>query len=251
MPCSRYVASRFETGLSLRRFGKSALVILWQLTTTLSAAAHGQTPERATPGELLTTDPKAFVQWLETARPAPLTAQARAHVLSVLPPQGEITRLNGSGARKVAAVRRLLQGMGQDLTHDIKVVEAPIPRVGVYERTVILISGTALALLEPEELQALAAHEIGHEYFSAEYERASELKNKQRLRELELVCDAVALVTLERLHLDPSRLMAAVKKVTRYNRQHFGEAVDESGYPALSLRGTFAREVTEWFARGS
>lgn len=68
--------------------------------------------------------------------------------------------------------------------------------------------------------------------------------------ELELVCDAVALVTLERLHIDSSRLMSAVAKVTRYNRQHFGDAVDESGYPTLSQRGTFAREVIEWFARG-
>jgi hypothetical protein len=251
MPNTGHIASRFETGLSLRLFGKKGLVILWQLATTLSAAhAYGQSHEWVTPGELVTTDSKAFLQWLETARPAPLTAQARAHVLSVLPPEGEITRLNGSGRRKVAAVGRLLQVMGRDLTHEIKVVEAPILRVGVYERTVILITETALTLLEAEELQALAAHEIGHEYFTAQYERASELKDKQRLKELELMCDAVALVTLERLHIDPSRLMSAVEKVTRYNRQHFGDAVDESGYPTLSQRGTFARQVIEWFARG-
>ncbi|WP_157899114.1 hypothetical protein [Luteitalea pratensis] len=53
-----------------------------------AAHAYGQPHEWATPGQLLTTDSKAFVQWLETARPAPLTAQAKAHVLTAAPTEG-------------------------------------------------------------------------------------------------------------------------------------------------------------------
>lgn len=91
-------------------------------------------------------------------------------------------------------------------------------RVGVYERAVILMSETALMLLDADELQALVAHDIGHEYFTVEFELASSLKDNQRRKELELLCDAVAIVTLERLHLDPSQLMSAIEKVTRYER---------------------------------
>ena len=47
--------------------------------------------------------------------------------------------------------------------YDIKVIDMRYARVGLYEQAVVLISKPALTLLEPEELQALVAHEMGHE----------------------------------------------------------------------------------------
>lgn len=47
--------------------------------------ASGQSREWTTPAELLTTDSRAFAQWLETAGSTPLTAQAKARALSALP----------------------------------------------------------------------------------------------------------------------------------------------------------------------
>lgn len=140
--------------------------------------------------------------------------------------------------------------MGRDSVYEIKVVDAPLARIGLYERTVVLISNTALALVKADELQALVAHEIGHEYLSADHARASRLGDHSRLKELELLCDAFAIVTLQGLGLDPSRLMAGVEKITRYNRQVFGTAVNETGYPTLSERREFARAVRAWAARG-
>jgi hypothetical protein len=202
----------------------------------------------STPHDLLTADSRAFAEWLDTARPTPLTAEAKARVLNSLPVEGEIKSIDGSGRQKLAALRLLLQATGRDSEYEIKVADVPTLRVGVYERTVILISKTALALLDPEELQAVGAHEIGHEYFTADYERASGQNDKRRLKELELMCDAVALVTLVRLHVNPSRLISAFEKVTRYNRQYRKSAVDESAYPTLSERRTFTHDVIAWLS---
>jgi len=198
--------------------------------------------------DLLATDARAFADWLDSARPTRLTAEAKARVLGSLPTDGEITRINRLGHQKLAALRLLLHATGRDTEYEIKVVNVRTLRVGVYERTVILISETALALLAAEELQAVGAHEIGHEYFTADYERASRQNDKRRLKQLELMCDAVALVTLVRLQFNPSRLISAFEKVTRYNRQYQSGWVDESAYPTLSERRTFARDVIAWLS---
>ena len=215
-------------------------------TATKVVGLNAESHDWAPPRELVKTDSRAFEKWLDTARPEPLPMEVRARVLRTLPTYGEITRLNHRGQRKLLAVRALLQAMGRAPAYDIKVVDVPVLRVGVYARTVILISGPALSVLGPEELQAVAAHEIGHEYFTADYERAYGLRNTERLKELELMCDAIALVTLERLRINPSRLMSAVAKSASYNRLHFGDAMDESAYPTLSERQVFASEVVAW-----
>jgi hypothetical protein len=49
----------------------------------------------------------------------------------------------------------------------------------------------------------LVGHEAGHEYVWAEYERASSARDHARLRELELLCDAIAVVTLHGLGIEP------------------------------------------------
>ena len=65
------------------------------------------------------------------------------------------------------------------------------------------------------------------------------------------MCDAIAIVILDGLGLDPSRLMTGVERITRYNREFRGSAVDERGYPTLSERRAFARALTAWIARAA
>ena len=127
-------------------------------------------------------------------------------------------------------------------------IDIPQARIGLFERSVVFISENALALTDGEDLQALMAHELGHEYIWAEYQRASERRDYTRLKQLELMCDAIAIVILDGLGLDPSRLMTGVEKIARYNREFRGPMVDERGYPTLSERQAFARAVTAWIA---
>jgi predicted SprT family Zn-dependent metalloprotease len=67
---------------------------------------------------------------------------------------------------------------------------------------VIVVSGNVLPLLNQEEFAALVDHEIGHEYVWVEYRRAQNRHDHARIRELELRCDGIAVLTLRRLGLD-------------------------------------------------
>lgn len=215
------------------------------------AVAHlyGQTPLPDTPRELLATDPRAFVEWLQTERPAPVTPRDKARILTALPSEGEVTHLDDAGRQKLAAMNLLLHATDRDSVYDIKVIDVAFARIGVFERTIILVSKSALTLLDAEDLQALVAHEIGHEYLTVERERAFRVRDHRRFKDLELLCDAIAIVTLYRLGLNPSRLMAGVEKITRYNQKLVATAIDDSNYPTVSERRSFAHEITAWIAR--
>ena len=110
---------------------------------------------------------------------------------------------------------------------------------------------TSLDLLNAAELQAMAAHEIGHEYVWIEWNRASSRADRKRLKELELVCDAIAAVTLRQLGMDPSKVIDGVEKVTRFNRERFGSAINEKNYPTLAERRAFARDIIRWLRDSS
>lgn len=240
-------SKRAGTPLSLRLFRWSRSVVLCLVWTALTEAnATGQPLTMLNPRDILATEPAMFAQLLETARPTPVSAAAKARILSSLPPEGEVTNLNASGRRKLAALSQMLRATKRDSVYEIKVVDVPLARIGLYERTVVLISKTALILLDADELQALMAHEIGHEYLWVEHERASRRGDHGRLKELELLCDGIAILTLQGLGLDPSRLIAGVEKITRYNQQVFATAVNESGYPPLAERREFGRAVRAW-----
>ena len=118
--------------------------------------------------------------------------------------------------------------------------------VALHARAIILVSEPALTLLDADELQASVAHEVGHEYVWTERERAFKLADRSRLKDLELVCDAIAIVTLHGLGMDVSRLMTGVQKISRFNRERFGTADNEKDYPTVAERRAFAAAVAAW-----
>ena len=124
--------------------------------------------------------------------------------------------------------------------------ENTITLKGLPPRPTPSVSEPALDLLDREELQALVAHEVGHEYFWSEYFRARRDDDRSLLRTLELLCDGFAIVTLRRAGMDPERLTSALDKVGRYNRDRFGAALNEDHYPAMGERRKFARRLVEW-----
>ena len=195
---------------------------------------------------LLATDPNALARFLETARPKPVSSEDRARVLSTLPPEGEVTDLSASARRKLAALNELLRTSGRESAYEIKVVDVPQAGLALYARSVILVSEAALTLLDADELQASLAHEMGHGYVWTEREQAFQLGDHKRLKDLELVCDAIAIVTLHGLGMDVSRLMSGVEKTSRFNRERFGKANNERDYPTVAERRAFAGAVVAW-----
>jgi hypothetical protein len=98
-------------------------------------------------------------------------------------------------------------------------------------------------------LQALAAHEIGHEYFTVDYESAFRIRDHRRLKDLELLCDAIAIMTVHRLGMNPARLLGAVERITRYNQKLFPTRINGTNYPTIAERRSFSRKVAAWCKR--
>jgi hypothetical protein len=84
-----------------------------------------------------------------------------------------------------------------------------------------------------------------------DYARAFDRNDRRRLNDLELLCDAIAIVTLHELNRNPSRLVTGLEKITRYNWNFFEAEVEWRSYPSLSERRKFARDVTAWLSRAS
>lgn len=174
--------------------------------------------------------------YLDASRPNAISIQEKPRVLESLPPDGEVTDLNASQRRKLAALKPVLRSEARDGVYEVMVFSVPQAWTGLYSRAVLLVSLPALELLTAEELQALAAHEIGHEYHWAERQAAFARRDAKRLRELELAADAIAVHTLVRLGLRPAPLLSALEKMFWHNRERFGVAANEDLYPSLKER---------------
>jgi hypothetical protein len=210
---------------------------------------YAQKPAPTRPHDLVAMDPGAFLEWLEAGRPAPVSPEDKARILSSLPSRGEVTDLNVVALTKLAGLSRVLPATEGSSVYAIKVIDVPQAAIGLHARAVLLISEAALALLSREELQALAAHEMGHEYVWGDYERAVAFSDRNRVKELELLCDAIAIATLHRLGMDSSRLISGIEKISWFNRERFGTADNERNYPTVVERRAFAATIRAWLRR--
>jgi len=179
--------------------------------------------------------------FLERLRPAPIDEHQRLRVLEALPRQGAI-RAGAGDVAKMSLAQNVLAYHTRRGVITFQIIDVPPAFIGLHERTVILVSPPALALVNKEEFAALVAHEIGHEYVWTEYQLAVRRGDSEHVRELELRCDGVAVLTLRRLGLKPERLIRAVEMLTWYNEQRH-LAVDWKEYVSRDERRSFIRAV--------
>jgi len=186
---------------------------------------------------------------LDKARPRPVGLEFKATVLNFLPKEGRISKFKETQLQKLASLDAILQlHQRQSLYERVVFESTPLPFafIGLNHRVALLISDAALDLLDVEELQASVAHEIGHEYVWAEYLEAEKRNDERRLRELELICDGIAILTLRRAGLNPARLLTAAQKITNYNRLSTGPAANAYRYPSMGERNRFAQVIRAW-----
>src|SRR5687767_2150249 len=194
-------------------------------------------------------DPGRIFELFDSVRPAAVSDAERGRILAMLPAEGNKRGLNAAQLGKLAAVRRVLELHRREAVYIIKVIEVPQAAVALHARAVVLVSERALDLLDVDELQALVAHEIGHEYLWGEYLRARRETNQSSLRTLELLCDGFAVITLAHAGVNPDRLTSALEKILRHNRDRFGVARNEDSYPAITERRRFVERLVEWLGR--
>ena len=138
---------------------------------------------------------------LATIRPNPIGAEEKRRALAELPTKGELRPTAGDTA-KLESLRRVLIYHKREAVFEVKVVDVPQAAVVLYARSVVLVSRPALRLVSALELQAIVAHEMGHEFFWEEHARNG--RDARTRHELELRCDAIAILTLLQLGLDPA-----------------------------------------------
>jgi len=114
--------------------------------------------------------------------------------------------------------------------------------VAVPLKTTVLISEEALDLLTAKELQGIVAHELGHEYFWNEWQQARLNKQYEKMQEIELRCDGMAIITMNQLGLDPLHFISAIIKMTK---SHGGPLLNNGYYPPFEERITFIHMMIE------
>ena len=212
--------------------GRSALIAALTLTST---PAFAQLRSTISSQELVGMDPLALARLVDESRPTPVSAAARAQVLAALPTQGVVRDLDDGERRKLAGIAPVLEVAQRGSVYAIVVIDVPDAFVGLHERTVVLISRSALRAMSADELRGALAHEAAHEYVQEEYQRAQAEDRRRRLQDLELVCDILAVMTLRAIGQEARSLPAAIEKLQRFNRFHFGYKVDPD-YPDVMLR---------------
>jgi hypothetical protein len=186
---------------------------------------------------------------LDKVRPKPLAPDLRALIVAALPEQGRIRKLREPLQRKLDSLAGVLRIQERESVYEVCVFHAArsaFAFLGLHERTVLLISDAALDMLDAAELQASVAHEIGHEYVWREYHEALLQHDNRRLKELELYCDGVAILTLRRVGLGPAPLLSAAQKVEKFNSLNTGPAGNGERYPSAAERRKFAFAIVKW-----
>lgn len=174
-------------------------------------------------------------------RPTPVGFDERERILAGLPEHGALepdAEENG----KLTAIEVVLRYHQRNEIFEVKVIDVPQAAIALHARAVLLISRPALRLVSAAELQALVAHEVGHEFFWREYERARERKELRTLQELELKCDGISALTLLELGLDPFLLSRITRKLTRFN-EPLGATANAAEYPTLDERDRFIHYI--------
>lgn len=203
--------------------------------TGLAARVEAQPfPTRA--ADLLALGPDRLLALLERSRPRPATDAVRQAARRLLPEAGDVRELAPPAAAKIRALAPVLRAANRVAIYDITVADVPQAAAGNHLRAVIVVSKPAVDLLSPDELQAIVAHELAHEYVWDAHEEARAHGDQARLRELELVCDALAVLVLRAAGVDDLALPRAIDKITRFNRRRFGEALDAASHPTVDER---------------
>jgi hypothetical protein len=158
-----------------------------------------------------------FDAYLKRVRLPKVSETVKAQALANLA-RGEEVRPSPKMQAKLATLEPILRYHERDTVVEIKVIALPHAFVGLQGRAMLLISEKALSLLTTDELQATVAHEMAHEYFWGKYQEARQRKQYDAMREIELLCDGIAVITLGRLGLDPANLIRGLTRSTTSTR---------------------------------
>jgi hypothetical protein len=188
-------------------------------------------------------DHQAWEGVLKSLRPPPVSADRRARSLALVRKE-DVVEPSRERKAKLDALQPVLAYLERESATEVKLLRLDLAWAGFLEGAAVLISPDALDLLTPAELQSVIAHELAHEYFAGEYDAARAKKDYDTVREIELRCDAVAILTMSGLGLDRGALLSGVAKLMKFNERR-GSPNRRDLSPSLDERRNFGRAMAE------
>ena len=113
----------------------------------------------------------------------------------------------------------------------------------------IAISNRALKIAKDDEaLSGIIAHELSHEYFAMQYLQARNARDNEKLRIIELLCDALCTITMLKLNMNPDNYSHALEKIIRNSKasEQLNDGTREM--PSLQARLHVISELKKQFS---
>ena len=232
------------------------IAIVMTLIFSLNVFTPGQVRRNEIPSNSIAVKALSYFQHIDKGgvdnymrgiRPLALAPELRAKVLKMLP-KDDLVSPSSDELAKLKTLEPILKYHQRDSVIELKVLRAPTATAVFLAGAAVLITEPALRILSAGELQAVVAHELGHEYYWTQFEAARQNHEYTDLQELELRCDGIAIITLEQLGLDPLSLVSAITKLNKYNG-HSDSSGAQQNYVAFNERVAFIDRMIELFSR--
>ena len=113
----------------------------------------------------------------------------------------------------------------------------------------IAISNRALKIVKDDEaLSGIIAHELSHEYFALQFLQATNAHDCEKLRIIELMCDALGTITMLKLNMNPDKYTDALQKIIRNSKA--SEQLNDGSreMPSLQTRLHVIAEIKKQFS---
>jgi hypothetical protein len=113
----------------------------------------------------------------------------------------------------------------------------------------IAISNRVLKIAKDDDaLSGIIAHELSHEYFAMQYLQARNARDYEKLRIIELMCDALTTITMLKLEMNPNKYSDALEKIIRNSKasEQLNDGTREM--PSLQARLHVISEIKKHFS---
>ena len=113
----------------------------------------------------------------------------------------------------------------------------------------IAISNRALKIANDDEaLSGIIAHELSHEYFAMQFLEAYNSHDYKTLRIIEMMCDALATITLLKLEINPDKYSGVLEKIIRNSEASEQLNHGSTEMPSLESRLHVIAEIKKQFS---
>jgi Zn-dependent protease with chaperone function len=154
--------------------------------------------------------------------PEAVSQADKAILMRDLPLVADTNRVEGQHQldRLYARLEPVLKLYGRYGVVDLIVFRNSQPIVYSKPGVVLVISTEVLKIVGNDDaaLAGIVAHELAHEYVALQMLDAIRSRDLSKIRELELFCDAVAVVVLLDLGLDPTHYAKALQRIATHSQ---------------------------------